>query len=65
MSKIIGESTCGFGRSPVSKEGFKYCIGFTDDFSGAVLETFLADITPYGKVSCIRYLPQVRHFKHY
>ncbi|CAB3997356.1 Retrovirus-related Pol poly from transposon TNT 1-94 [Paramuricea clavata] len=54
--------------SPVSREGFKYCIAFTDDFSGAVFvyflkcksdtfvttEKFLADITPYGKVSCIR-----------
>jgi transposase InsO family protein len=54
--------------SPVSREGFKYCIAFTDDFSGSVFvyflkcksdtfvatEKFLADITPYGKVSCIR-----------
>ena len=54
--------------SPVSREGFRYCIAFTDDFSGAVFvyflkcksdtfvatEKFLADITPYGKVSCIR-----------
>ena len=54
--------------SPVSRVGFKYCIAFTDDFSGAVFvyflkcksdtfvatEKLLADITPYGKVSCIR-----------
>jgi hypothetical protein len=27
--------------SPVSREGFKYCIAFTDDFSGAVFVYFL------------------------
>jgi hypothetical protein len=54
--------------TPVSREGFKYCIAFTDDFSGAVFvyflksksdtsvatEKFLADVSPYGKVNCIR-----------
>ncbi len=54
--------------SPVSKNGFKYCIAFTDDFSGAVFvyflrkksdtlvatETFLADCAPYGQVKCLR-----------
>lgn len=54
--------------SPVSKNGFKYCIAFTDDFSGAVFvyflrnksdtllatEKFLADCAPYGQVKCLR-----------
>jgi len=53
---------------PASKEGFKYCLAFTDDFSGAVFvyflrnksdtvaatERFLADSAPYGKVKCMR-----------
>ena len=54
--------------SPVSKNGFKYCIAFTDDFSGAIFvyflrnktdtllatEKFLADCAPYGQVKCLR-----------
>lgn len=54
--------------SPVSKNGFKYCIAFTDDFSGAVFvyflknksdtllatEKFFADCAPYGQVKCLR-----------
>ena len=54
--------------NPVSKEGFKYCIAFTDDYSGVVFvyflrnksntvdatEKFLADCSPYGQVKCIR-----------
>lgn len=53
---------------PVSREGFKYSIAFTDDFSGAVFvyflknksdtalatEKFLADCSPYGQVKCMR-----------
>ena len=53
---------------PVSRDGFKYSIAFTDDFSGAVAvyflksksdtvratEKFLADVAPYGKVKCMR-----------
>ena len=53
---------------PASKEGFKYCLAFPDDFSGAVFvyflrnksdtvdatERFLADSAPYGKVKCMR-----------
>ena len=52
---------------PASKEGFKYCLAFTDDFSGAVFVCFLrnksdpvateivfADSAPYGKVKCMR-----------
>ena len=54
--------------NPVSKNGFKYCIAFTDDFSGAVFvyflknktdtllatEKFLADCALYGQVKCLR-----------
>ena len=54
--------------NPVSKEGFKYSMAFTDDFSGAVFvyflknksdtvqatEKFLADCSPYGQVKCMR-----------
>ncbi|KAJ8044729.1 Copia protein [Holothuria leucospilota] len=53
---------------PVSKEGFKYAMAFTDDFSGAVFvyflkskrdvisatEKFLADSAPFGNVKRIR-----------
>ena len=53
---------------PVSSEGFKYCIAFTDDYSGTVftyflkkksntvqaMEKFLADCSPFGKVKCLR-----------
>ena len=53
---------------PVSSEGFKYAISFTDDFSDAsfiyflknksdtviATEKFLADSAPFGKVKCIR-----------
>lgn len=53
---------------PVSKDGFKYCIAFIDDFSGEVFvyfirnkndtvqvtEKFLADSSPYGQVKCLR-----------
>ena len=52
----------------MSKEGFKYSIAFTDDFSGTVFvyflksksdtvqatETFLADCSRYGQVKCMR-----------
>ena len=51
-----------------SMEGFKYCLAFTDDFSGGVFvyflrnksdtvaatERFLADSAPYGEVRCMR-----------
>ena len=53
---------------PVSKEGFKYSIALTNDFSGAVFvyflknkddtaqatEKFLDDCFPYGQVKCMR-----------
>ena len=53
---------------PVSSEGFKYAIAFTDDYSGAsfvyfrqnksdtvrAMEKFLADSAPFGDVKCIR-----------
>jgi len=53
---------------PASKQGFKYCLAFTDDFSGAVFvyflrnqsdtvavtERFLADSAPYSKAKCMR-----------
>ena len=53
---------------PVAKEGFKYVLGFIDDYSGIIMvyfikqksdtvkatEKFLADCAPYGSVKCIR-----------
>ena len=53
---------------PVAKEGFRYTLAFTDDYSGTVsvyflkaksdtvkaTERYLADVTPYGSVKCIR-----------
>ena len=53
---------------PQSREGFKYALSFTDDYSSAVFvyflknksdtvqatERFLADTAPYGKVKRIR-----------
>ena len=53
---------------PVSSEGFKYAIAFTDDYSGAsfvyflqnkgdtvkATEKFLADSAPFGNVKCLR-----------
>ena len=53
---------------PVSSEGFKYAIAFTDDYSSAsfayflqnegdtvkATEKFLADSAPFGNVKCIR-----------
>ena len=51
-----------------AREGFKYTISFTDDYSGAVIiyflknksdaarafEKFIADCTPYGKIKRLR-----------
>ena len=53
---------------PIGKDGFKYAICFVDDFSGAIFvyllknkcdsvvaaEKFLSDVSPYGKVKCLR-----------
>ena len=53
---------------PIAKEGFRYAMVFTDDFSGAMFvyflkhkndavkacEKFFADSAPYGKVKCLR-----------
>lgn len=53
---------------PVSRDGHRYALSFTDDYSSAVFvyflknksdtvtatEKFLADMAPYGKVKCIR-----------
>ena len=52
---------------PASREGFRYSIAFTDDYSGAIFvyflksksdtiaatDTFLADTSPHGEVKCI------------
>jgi len=54
---------------PIAKDGFKYAIVFTDDFSGNMFtyflkeksdatkatEKFLADIAPYGKVKTLSF----------
>ena len=54
--------------TPISSEGFKYAVGFTDDYSGmvsvyfiksksdtvAATERFLADTAPFGSVKCLR-----------
>lgn len=53
---------------PVAKDGFRYALGFIDDYSGIIMvyflkeksdtihatEKFLADCAPYGSVKCIR-----------
>ena len=49
---------------PISTEGYRYAITFTDDYSGVVLVYFLknksdnveylADTAVFGKVKCIR-----------
>ena len=53
---------------PVSRDGYKFALSFTDDYSSAVFvyflkhkgdtvqatEKFLADTAPYGKIKCIR-----------
>lgn len=53
---------------PISKDGHRFALSFTDDFSSAVFvyflknksdtvfatEKFLADTAPYGKIKCIR-----------
>ena len=53
---------------PMAKDGFRFGITFTDDYSGLIfvyflkhknqavkaLEQFLADTAPYGKTKCIR-----------
>ena len=53
---------------PVSREGFRYVIVFTDDYSGAMFvyflknksdtleatERFLADSAPFGEIKCLR-----------
>lgn len=53
---------------PVSKDGHKYALSFTDDYSSAVFVYFLknksdtvqatekliADVAPYGKIKCMR-----------
>jgi len=53
---------------PVAKDGFKYALAFTDDYSGSVFvyflkaksdtvkatEKFLADTAPYGTIKCVR-----------
>ena len=53
---------------PVSREGFRYAIVFTDDYSGAMFvyflknksdtleatERFLADSAPFGEIKCLR-----------
>ncbi len=53
---------------PIAKEGFKYAMVFTDDYTGAIFvyflkhksdavkacEKFFADSAPYGKIKCLR-----------
>ena len=53
---------------PTAKDGFRYTLAFTDDYSGAVFvyflksksdtvkatEKYIADVSPYGKIKCIR-----------
>ena len=36
---------------PISRDGFKYCIAFTDDFSGAVAVYFLKNKTDAVKAT--------------
>lgn len=52
---------------PAGKDGFRFALAFTDDYSGAVFtyflknkidtakatKMFIADVAPYGKIKCI------------
>ena len=58
---------------PVAKDGYKYAIIFTDDFSGCLFtyflksksdaakatERFLADVAPYGKVKTLNFFHDI------
>ena len=58
---------------PVAKDGYKYAIIFTDDFSGCLstyflksksdaakaTERFLADVAPYGKVKTLNFFHDI------
>ena len=58
---------------PLAKEGFRYAIIFTDDFSGCMFtyflkeksdatratEKFLADVSPYGKVKTLSFNAEI------
>lgn len=53
---------------PTAKDGFRYTISFTDDYSGSVFvyflksksdtvkatEKFIADVSPFGRIKCLR-----------
>ena len=53
---------------PVSIDGYRYALSFTDDYSGLIMtyflkqksgtiestKKFLADVSPFGKVKCLR-----------
>ena len=66
-TSILGKMTPG-PINPMSKEGFRYSIAFTDDYSGVVFvyflrnksdtveatKKFLADLAPFGIVKRLR-----------
>lgn len=65
--ELVHTDLCG-PIEPVGKDGYKYAITFTDDYSGMIFpyfikaksgttkatEKFIADVAPYGKIKCIR-----------
>ena len=65
--ELVHTDLCG-PIEPADKDGYKYAIAFTDDYSGMIFpyfiraksdttkatEKFIADVAPYGKIKCIR-----------
>lgn len=65
--ELVHTDLCG-PIEPADKDGYRYAIAFTDDYSGMIFpyfikaksdttkatEKFIADVAPYGKIKCIR-----------
>ena len=65
--ELVHTDLCG-PIEPADKDGYRYAIAFTDDYSGMIFpyfikaksdttkatEKFIADVATYGKVKCIR-----------
>lgn len=65
--ELVHTDLCG-PIEPADKDGYRYVIAFTDDYSGMIFpyflkaksyaaqatEKFIADVAPYGKIKCIR-----------
>ena len=65
--ELVNTDLCG-PIEPADKDGYRYAIAFTADYSGMIFpyfikaksdttkatEKFIADVAPYGKIKCIR-----------